>query len=82
MEWLYGFVGAAFLAGMGVIWKMHKDAIARIERDCEERDKRIWDQIGHDSHSGMRRDLHAMHGIPEAVIELDRRVSRIEGGER
>lgn len=86
MEYIAGIVVTVLLALLAVVWNLLNEKIERNKTECEERDKRIWDQLGRDSQSGMRFDVHAAHGLPAAFVDLDRRVMEMErtqrGGDR
>lgn len=72
-----------FSALVGVIWKQSADKMREHKEHCDAEIARLWLQIGNDSFSGMRKTVHAVDGLPEMVMELDRRVDRLErGGDR
>lgn len=76
-EWLYSLlVGIVIVGLVGWIWKAHA------ERD-NERNSDIWDQIGRDSYSGMRRAVHnSANNVIKIMGRLDRHKERIEALER
>lgn len=51
-----------------------------LKETVQTNDSKLWDQIGRDSFSGMRKIVHSVQGCPEAVTDLDRRVTRLESG--
>lgn len=79
LAWVPTLLGALFFALAGVVWRLLNEKINANRQECEERDKRIWDQIGRDSYSGMRKMVHGMEGHTQALMDLDRRVDRLEG---
>lgn len=79
MEIIVGIVATILLGLIAVVWNMLNDKINSNREECEERDQRLWDQIGRDSYSGMRKMVHGMEGNTQALIDLDRRVDRLEG---
>ncbi len=78
VDWLYALIGAAFLALIGVIWTLVQKQFADIRRECSERDEMLWNQVGRDSFSGMRKIVHAQDGCMQAFVELDKRVDMLE----
>lgn len=40
--------------------------------------KMLLDQVGRDSYSGMRKMVHGMEGNTQFIVELDRRVDKLE----
>jgi hypothetical protein len=78
MEWLYGLVGVAFLGLVGLVWNLLNDKIKEHKDHCDDEIKRLWDQIGRDSFSGMRKIVHEEAGSHVAIMELDKRVDVLE----
>lgn len=78
MEIAAGIVATALFGLIGIVWSMLNDKINANRAECEERDKRIWEQVGRDSFSGMRKIVHAQDGVHELAMELDRRVDALE----
>lgn len=78
MEWLWGLLGAAFLGLIAVVWNLLNEKIREHKEDCDKEIAKLWDQIGKDSYSGMRKSVHSMQGLPEAFMELDKRVDVLE----
>lgn len=71
MDWLYATIAGVIIALIGVIWKMLNDKIERY-------DKALWNQVGRDSFSGMRKMVHEESGTARAFMEVDKRVDRLE----
>jgi hypothetical protein len=71
-----------FTALVGVIWKLLNDRIDAIKRMLLERIEALWDQIGRDSHSGMRKTTHDAHSLATQHVSLIgaivERVKRLE----
>ncbi len=82
MEWLYGLLGVAFLGLIGLVWNLLNEKIRAHKADCDKEIAHLWDQVGRDSYSGMRKSVHELNGVPEAFMELDKRVDKLEGGGR
>ncbi len=77
MEVAIGIGATVVLALIGVVWSLLNEKIRTFKEECEERDSRIWDQIGRDSDSGMRKAVH--NSVPMgAHMELERRVHELE----
>lgn len=79
-EWLWGVLIGVIVVGLiGVIWHAH-------ERHNQERINAIWDQIGRDSESGMRRTVHAsaseVLGNRGEIREIKERLDKLEGRQR
>ena len=55
-----------------------KATLERIEKAQEHEFSALWNQVGRDSFSGMRKTVHAVEGTPSAIMDLDRRVDRLE----
>jgi hypothetical protein len=49
-------------------------ASMRVELDA------LYNQVGRDSYSGMRKMVHGMEGNTPMLMELDRRIDRLENG--
>ena len=64
-------VGVVLVGLVAYIWLDHD------KRD-RERIKALWDQVGRDSRSGMRKDVHDVGNLRIRASELERRVARIE----
>jgi hypothetical protein len=77
MEWLYGLVGVAFLGLVGLVWSLLNDKIKEHKDHCDEEVKRLWDQIGRDSNSGMRHKVHNSAPM-SSVAHLETRVYALE----
>jgi hypothetical protein len=80
-EWVQMLlIGTVILGLVAYVWRMH-------ENHDQERIRIIWDQIGRDSESGMRRVVHDTHNkvslnhdaIERAEDRLDRLERRIFG---
>jgi hypothetical protein len=80
MEIAIGITATVVLALLGVVWNLLNDKIAEHKDDCDKEIAKLWDQIGRDSNSGMRVHVHATHGLPEAFMGLDKRVTDLERG--
>lgn len=77
MEWLYGLLGAAFLALVGAVWKLMNDKMKEHRDECQKDISAIWNQIGRDSGSGMRYKVHNSTPMG-AHMELEKRVTTLE----
>jgi hypothetical protein len=77
MEWLYGLVGVAFLGLVGLVWSLLNDKIKEHKDHCDDEIKRLWDQIGRDSNSGMRHKVHNSAPMG-SVAQLETRVYALE----
>jgi hypothetical protein len=73
-------VGSGFAAYLAVSVKLTRleGRVTALEDKVEDNDKRLWNQIGNDSFSGMRKIVHSVEGVPKAIMGLDRRVERLE----
>ena len=75
-EWLQQVLfGSGLLGLLAYAWRTH-------ELHDRERNEHIWDQIGRDSHSGMRQRVHHTANVADASVkeidELRRRVEQLE----
>lgn len=75
-EWMWSIaVGVVVVGLLGVVWRAHET------RD-EERNERLWDQVGRDSESGMRKITHLCANEITAqkgdIREAGKRLDRIE----
>lgn len=74
-EYLYPLLVGALFALFSFVWRIH-------ENHDKERDNRLWDQVGRDSDSGMRRTVHATAnlcaGSHGEILELKGRIERLE----
>lgn len=74
-EWLYPILLGAGFTLFAFIWRTH-------ENHDKERDDRIWDQVGRDSESGMRRTVHATAnlctGYHGEIMDMKGRLERLE----
>ena len=72
MDWTAIGIGVGVLAALvGVVWKMLNDKIDR-------NDEKLWDQIGHDSDSGMRKVAHLVPNLMAQNQALHSRLERLE----
>jgi hypothetical protein len=78
VEWLYGLIGAAFLGLVALVWNLLNEKIREHKEDCDKEISKLWDQIGRDSFSGMRKSVHEETGSRHAFMELDKRVDVLE----
>lgn len=78
-EWLLVVIALAPLVGIlaGVIWKQLNDKIMAHKDHCDEEIEKLWNQIGKDSFSGMRRTVHSVESLPERFMSLDRDVEHL-----
>lgn len=74
-DWIYPILVGAGFTLLALIWRTH-------ENHDKERDEHIWDQVGRDSESGMRKTVHASAnecmGNRGNITELGKRIDRIE----
>lgn len=75
-EWIWAIVIGVVVFGLvGTIWYTH-------EFHDQERNRHLWDQIGRDSDSGMRKTVHDTANECLAnrgdIRDLERRVTRLE----
>lgn len=78
MDWLYGLIGIAFLGLIGIVWNQMNEKMREHKADCDKEIAKVWDQLGRDSFSGMRKIVHEEAGCHIAVMELDKRVDVLE----
>lgn len=72
MEWLLPIlVGVVIVSLAAAVWRAH-------EKRDEERFHAIWDQIGRDSNSGMRKAVHDTPGLALMLDDVKERVARLE----
>jgi hypothetical protein len=68
-------IGTVILGLVGYVWRTH-------EHHDQERDDKLWDQIGRSSEEGMRKVVHDNHGADYGhvleISELKRRVEHLE----
>lgn len=74
-----GIVAAIILGLIAVVWNLLNEKIRSIREECTARDDALWNQIGRDSFSGMRRIVHAEDGASALCMDLDRRMDKLEG---
>ncbi len=68
----------AGLLGM-LIWHLFKCRDIRVDISEIRSDlNHLQDQVGRDSYSGMRKMVHGMEGNTQMLLELDKRLSRLE----
>lgn len=71
-EWLLQTLVVAGLIGLAAsIWRAH-------EKRDEERFNDVWNQIGRDSNSGMRKKVHDTPSLALKLDDLKERVERLE----
>lgn len=71
-EWLLPIlIGVVIVALAGKVWQAH-------EKRDQERFDAIWDQLGRDSNSGMRKKVHDTPGLALKLDDLKERVERLE----
>lgn len=82
-DWLLVAIALAPLVGIlsGVIWKQLNDKITAHKEHCDEEIEKLWNQIGRDSSSGMRKLVH--NSVPMgAHVSLETRVHMLETDKR
>lgn len=79
MDWLYTLIGLAGIGLLGVIWNLMNEKMREHKAACDKEIEKLWDQIGKDSFSGMRKVVHSVASLPERYMDLDARVDRLEG---
>lgn len=72
-----GIVLAVVVPLVGALWHLLKEKIEEHKDTCDKDIAAIWDQIGRDSGSGMRRKVHQSVDMG-AHFELERRVHELE----
>jgi hypothetical protein len=78
-QWLQITLAVLAIVGplLGVIWHLLNEKIREHKEACDEDASRLWDQIGRDSDSGMRKRVH--QSAPMAAhVDLERRVHELE----
>jgi hypothetical protein len=78
-EWLLPILVGVVIAGLaGLIWRAH-------EKRDEERFNDVWNQIGRNSESGMRKTVHKSANACDYLLkrdaEIERRLERVESRE-
>jgi hypothetical protein len=71
-DWMFRIIiVTSLLTLIAAIWRAH-------EKRDEERFTDVWNQIGRDGNSGMRKNVHDVPGIALTVDDLRERVARLE----
>lgn len=74
-EWIPGAIIVALMALAGLVWRAH-------EKRDDERNDALWDQVGRDSESGMRRTVHASANLCQGhegeIRDLKEQVARLQ----
>ncbi len=62
-------VAATVILGLiAVVWNQLNEKIKSHKEGCDDEIKRLWDQIGRDSHSGMRAEVHKIPSLQSALL--------------
>ncbi len=62
-------------------WHLFKCRDIRVDVSSLRSDlNHLLDQVGRDSYSGMRKMVHGMEGNTQMLLELDKRLDRLERG--
>ena len=68
MEIVWGIVATAFLGLLAVVWNLLNDKIKAHKEHCDDEIEKLWNQVGRDSNSGMRFEVHKIPSIQTTLI--------------
>jgi hypothetical protein len=79
MDWQSFGIGAGVAVPLiGVIWRQLNERIKDHKADCDKQIAALWDQIGRDSISGMRKIVHSVGHLPEKFMAIDRELEELK----
>ncbi len=68
MEIAIGIIATVFIALIAVVWNQLNEKIKSHKEHCDDEINKLWDQIGRDSHSGMRAEVHKIPSLQTALL--------------
>jgi hypothetical protein len=86
-EWLWSIVVGIALAGLvsalyGLAVRRIDEQASALGKSIDERFDALWNQIGRDSQSGMRGDVHKIGSLQQTLEWFDKRITKLENGVR
>jgi hypothetical protein len=68
MEIAIGIGATVILGLLAVVWNLLNEKIKSHKEHCDDEIKQLWAQIGRDSHSGMRAEVHKIPSIQTTLL--------------